>query len=217
VTADNVGTVLVLVWFAFIPGCALWAKRLRGRDPRSLVVTTMYQGVPATAVRGRDNLVPATVFLSVFAAPFMLVGLFALWSTEKGLVVLLGPGLYFGIAAWLIGSGRVGDGTVWFTHDGLTQRVHGLEQGMRWDDLVAMRLEWDGVELDSSAHIKAHRYAPRAWVGRARSVDPMMKLVMGNLPRVYLVQAIDRWVTDEFARLEIGTPEALERLLGTRV
>jgi hypothetical protein len=217
VTDTELGTVLILVWLASIPVCAIWAKLLRGRDPRSLVGTTTYQGGPATAVRGRDNFVPATVFCGYFAALFALLALGS-WSDSKaGAIVFLVPATYIGIGSWLIGSGRVGDGTVWFTRDGLTQRANGLEQSMRWDDMVHMRLEWDGVELDSSASIKARRYAPRAWVGRARSVDPTMKLLMGNLPRVHLVAAIERWATDDFARLEIGTPEAFERLLGTRV
>jgi hypothetical protein len=217
VTAAGLGTALLVVTFASIPGCAVWAKLLRGRDPRGLVVTTIYQGAPATAVRGRDNFVPAAVFLGIVAAALASAALLA-WPTEKALtVLLLGIATYFGLGAWLFATGRVGDATVWFTRNGLVQRANGLEQSMRWDDIVDMRLQWDGVELDSSAPIKAHRYAPRAWVGRSRSVDPMMKLLMGNLPALHLLSAIERWATDEFARLEIGTPEALERLLGTRV
>jgi hypothetical protein len=214
VTDSDWTAVGLLAWFAFIPGCAVWAKLLRGRDPRSLVVTTTYQGDPATAVRGLDNFVPAAVFCGAFAVPLMLAGLFA-WSAGMGF--LLVPGMCCGIATWLFATGRVGDGTLWLTRDGLTQRANGLEQSICWDDMVAMRAEWDGIELDSSASIKVHRYAPRAWVGRARSVDPTLKLLMGNLPPLYLPSAIHRWVTDEFARLEIGTPEAVQRLLGPRV
>jgi hypothetical protein len=217
VTAAENGLVFLIGWFASFIGWAVWAKLLRRREPRGLVITTMYQGAPATAVRGLENFVPTAVPCGALAASFAWGGLLA-WSTERGQTVFgLGMATYFGIAAWLLGSGRVGDGTVWFTRDGLSQRAKGLEQSIRWDDLVAMRPERGGVELDSCAPIKAHRFASRAWVGRARSVDPTMKLLIGNLPRVHLVRAIDTWVTDGFARLEIGTPEAVERLLGPRV
>jgi hypothetical protein len=107
VTDTELGTV-ILVWIASIPGCAIWAKLLRGRDPRSLVVSTTYQGDPATVVRGRDNFVPATVFCGCFAALFALLAVGSWSNSNGGAIVFLVPATYIGIGSWLIGSGRVG-------------------------------------------------------------------------------------------------------------
>jgi hypothetical protein len=219
VTTADVVMPLMLVWFVLMACCGVWAKFLRGRDPRSLVLTTSYQGGPATAVRGRNNYVPTAVFRGITAGLLVVVAL-PDWSTDKdGTVMFLGIATYFAIGAWLFATGRVGDETVWFTRDGLHQRANGLEQGMRWGDVAHMRLRRDGVELvgSSSASIAAHRYAPRAWVGLARSVDPTMVVLMTNFSRdLHLAPALATWATDEYALMEIGRPEAVERLLGTR-
>jgi hypothetical protein len=219
VTTADVVLPLMVVWFVFMACCGVWAHRLRGRDPRSLVLTTSYESGPATAVRGRNNYVPTAVFRGGTAGLLVLAAL-PDWSTDKdGTVLILGIATYFAIGAWLFATGRVGDETVWFTRDGLHQRANGIEQSMRWGDVVHMGYARDGVVLfaSSSASITAHRYAPRAWVGLARSVDRTMKVLMTNIPGDLMVPAaMAMWATDEYALMEIGRPEAVERLLGTR-
>jgi len=209
--------VLVLTPIAALVASLTWGSHLRRTVAAGDLVrsVTLDDGKAATALVPPVGKVPATVLCFGFGLPMVVGGLLLLPSyAGLGVPVLL-LGAYLLAAGFLVTSGRMGDGAIWFTVDGVTQHSRGLEQSVRWAEVDRVGKVRFGLGLHSAGGPRSRRSAPWLWTGRGRPGANLMTLLLDDihpdLAAVY--SAVPRWATDEFARLEIGTAEASARLL----
>ncbi|MFL6059695.1 MAG: hypothetical protein ACJ72E_00585 [Marmoricola sp.] len=196
-----------------------WAKYQRrpARDPRPLVQSVVDEGGRATVVRALDDGLSARV-ICCFVVATAVSGGIDLWSSSMdGALVLFVFAVYVTVAVWLIQTGRTGHGSVWLTTDGVRQRATGVEQWVRWDDVVRVLPSATAIVIESSSALNQRRSAPRAWVGRGRTTKTeAMSVELRNVHlalQIPLYDAIQVWAVDRGTREEIGTDAATRRLL----
>ncbi|RNL80996.1 hypothetical protein [Nocardioides marmorisolisilvae] len=201
---------------------SFWIKyqRRRGRDPRSLVVERGGDS-KATIVLAADNGLSARI-LTVMVAATSVSGAVDTWSAAPGWsFILLGFAGYVGLGFWVMQSGRSGHGTVWLTPHGVSQRAAGMEQWIRWGDVVNVYPYKAALVIESRAPHGQRRLAPRIVVGSRRGTHTplVMWVELQNIhPSLqdHLLRCIQRWAADETLRQEIGTESASAWLLGDK-
>ena len=160
---------------------------------------------------------PAALVWAVLGLAFAVGGALV-WPTHRWVAVcILGVGAYLGAGAWLIGCGRVGDGAVILTQERISQRHSGVEESVPWSEVDNVRLTGLVFEFHARTGLERSQHAPRLWTrAKPRPSDTMSLLLVDQHPDVEVFGAVMRWVEDDFARHEIGTPEAVQKILVPR-
>jgi hypothetical protein len=195
---------------------ALLSTRTRSssRDARSLVVTTAVEGRPATVVRARAGLLPGAAVLAYLALFVLVLGLTV--THDLGLAFFLPLAAWQALAAYFIGSGRVGDRTIVLAPDSLTQRAAGVEQSVRWADITSVEPNKQGLDLLAD-DVEVRRLVPALWTGRTRRPRQGVRVQLGDLhPQMDLTCGLLTWIDEPWSRGELGTADAVDRLVGPR-
>lgn len=193
--------------------------RRNSRDPRELIHIDASGSSPTTVIGGMDDYLGARIALAYFAALFLLAGIETWSSVMSTAIFMFGVALYLALGFWVVQTGRFGDGGVRLTAEGLVQHARGVEQRVRWDDIGEMITIRNGAVIDAGGKASFRRWVPRAWAGRwPASIEGTDTVWLRNQNlhrrlRDPLIEAIGVWSTDEFARHEIGTEAATQRLL----
>jgi len=115
-----------------------------------------------------------------------------------------------------MGSGRVGYRTMVLTPERLTQRDAGVEQSVRWADITSVEPNQQGLDLLADA-VEVRRLVPALWTGRTRRPRQGVRVQLGDLhPHMDLTRSLLTWIDEPWRRAELGTPEAVDRLIGPR-
>jgi len=207
---------MVVGLIALVMAAGLWAgwARSSSRDPHTLVVTTKVHGEAATIVRGRISLLPGAVVTGYLALFLLMLGLTV--GSGLGLVPFLLLVGWLALAAYFMGSGRVGYRTMVLTPERLTQRDAGVEQSVRWADITSVEPNQQGLDLLADA-VEVRRLVPALWTGRTRRPRQGVSVQLGDLhPHMDLTRSLLTWIDEPWRRAELGTPEAVDRLIGPR-
>jgi len=169
------------------------------------------------AGNGRASLgrTPTGAAVLAYLALFVLVlGLTV--THDLGLAFFLPLAAWLALAAYFIGSGRVGDRTIVLTPDSLTQRAAGVEQSVRWADITSVEPNKQGLDLLAD-DVEVRRLVPALWTGRTRRPRQGVRVQLGDLhPQMDFTRSLLTWIDEPWSRAELGTADAVDRLVGPR-
>jgi hypothetical protein len=131
-------------------------------------------------------------------------------------VPFLVMGGWLALAAYFLGSGRMGYRTMVLTSERLTQRDAGVEQSVRCADITAVKPNSGGMDL-LAQEVQVRRLVPALWTGRTSRPAGRVRVQLGDLhPRMEIIGSLLVWIDEPWRRAELGTDEAVNRLLGPR-
>jgi hypothetical protein len=193
----------------FAGGIAAKRARNPARDPRTLLVTTTEGVEPATVLKARFSLKFGAAVAACFAVVFGGAGL----TSEGAEAVFFPITIYLAGAAFYLGSGRIGDRSIVFTRERIRQRAGALEQSVRWEDVTIITGNTQGLDLWASA-VDVRRISPWFYTGRGVRTNGAMRLQLADVPwSIAVVDSLQTWRDEPWRRTEIGTDEAVARLI----
>ena len=157
---------------------------------------------------------PGAVFIGYLALFMLVLGLTSSSGFGFGLVPFLIVVGWPALTAYFLGSGRMGYRTMVLTPQRLTQRDTGVEQSVRWADITAVEPNRRGLDL-LAPEVQVRRLVPVLWTGRTSRPAAGMRVQLGDLhPGMQVIESLLVWIDEPWRRAELGTDDAVTRLLG---